>query len=188
MRILKFTIAAAIATGSLCCHLSTFIDRPLVPAPVFGILHVATMAIFITMIVSLQDHSRLQPQSDQSGLFGSLRAANRQSRDFHARVLSLVPFGARLLCVAVFAYAGVNFGLFMLQVEGVTAQQDGQYYLHNHGVKIRDITVAEARRHRCLVTRGYSGHWLLFSTLPAVYFYFVERRLRDSPAADSVTE
>lgn len=187
MRILKFTIAAVVAIASLCYHLSTFITRSLVPAPVFGILHVATIAIFITMILSHQAHSRLQPKVAQSGLFGNLRAASRQSRDFQARVLSLVPPAARLLCVAIFAYAGVNFGLFLLQVDGSTAQIDGQHYLHNHGVKIRDITVAEAQRHRRLVTRGFSGHWLLFSTLPAVYFYFVERSLRDPRTVDPAT-
>ncbi len=185
MRSLKSTIAATIAIASLCCHLSTFIARPIVPAPAFGILHVATMAIFFTMILSLQAHARLQPMVEQSGLFGRLRASNQQSRDFQARVLSLLPPKAGLLCVATFLYACVNFGIFMMQVEGSTAQKDGQYYLHNHGTKIRDITVAEAQQHRRLVTRGFSGHWLLFSTLPAVYFYFVEQRLRNPPTEES---
>jgi len=81
-----------------------------------------------------------------------------------------------LVVILTVMYTFLNFALFLGLTRGLTAERRGShYYLHSHGAKVRDITAAEYHRHRALWLRGFSGHWILFSLIPFVYFRYVRR-------------
>ena len=75
--------------------------------------------------------------------------------------------------IAIFAYAAVNFLLFMLATEGGNPDfRDGKYVLLSHGKLIRELTQAEYSSFRANEIRGFSGHWLVFYFVPFAYFMF----------------
>ena len=76
--------------------------------------------------------------------------------------------------IAVAAYTFLNF-VFFARMEGVPDRDGRNYYLHNHGVRIRNITREEFRYHRALVVRSASGHWVLFASAATVAFTYLTR-------------
>jgi hypothetical protein len=73
--------------------------------------------------------------------------------------------------IAIFAYAILNFLIFMKLTEGGNPSiQDGKYVLLNHGTLIREITQAEYHSFCANEVRGFSGHWLVFYFMPFAYF------------------
>ena len=91
-------------------------------------------------------------------------------------IIRSVPVSVRLVCIAVFIYVGINFGLFLMNSEGGGPQaQNGRYYLKSHGRIIRELREAEFHRFRAYELRGFSGHWILFSLIPTVYFAWSQK-------------
>jgi hypothetical protein len=81
------------------------------------------------------------------------------------------PFALRAACVIAGIYAVINFALFFFLMEyGSPAEENGRYVLQNHGKVIRFLSAEEYQRFRAYEVRGFSGHWMLFSILPAAYF------------------
>ena len=50
--------------------------------------------------------------------------------------------------------------------------------LTNHGRIVREVNEEEFRDKQRLEVRGVSGHWMLFSALPTLYFLAVYPRVR----------
>jgi hypothetical protein len=83
------------------------------------------------------------------------------------------PGWALALAAAAFAYAVLNFGLFFVHSEGGAPEVvNGAYVLADHGRVIRALTAAEFREQQTYITRGFSGHWMLFFLLPWLYFLY----------------
>ncbi|MCK5845188.1 MAG: hypothetical protein KAG97_10805, partial [Victivallales bacterium] len=74
------------------------------------------------------------------------------------------PKWLRLLSGTCFAYALVNFILFMIFSGGggPGIDNDGKYVMESHGRTLKVITRQEYKDAQALVVRGFSGHWLLF--------------------------
>lgn len=81
-------------------------------------------------------------------------------------------------CFAVVVYTAVNFAVFINLMEGTPEVKNGRYYLHHHGQIIREITEVEYGRFRAYEVRGFSGHWMLFSLLPMVFFGYIVPEFR----------
>ncbi|MFW6163836.1 MAG: hypothetical protein ACODAJ_13785, partial [Planctomycetota bacterium] len=93
------------------------------------------------------------------------------------RLVERVPLPVTMGVVALVAYAFINFFAFGLGAQGTPAEEDGRYYLHNHGTRLRTLSRAEYVRYRAREVRGFSGHWMLFSAIPTVYFLFLRPHL-----------
>ncbi|NWK46471.1 hypothetical protein [Ralstonia pickettii] len=88
-----------------------------------------------------------------------------------------VPPWVAIIGAALFIYAMVNFLLFALHSAGGNpVERHGKYLVMNHGKLIREITASEYAELRTNELRGFSGHWLLFYFVPAVYFLFWKRK------------
>lgn len=82
-----------------------------------------------------------------------------------------LPGWAGVILVVVIVYAAINFGLFMLHTEGGTpSESNGVFVLQSHGKVIRHLTETQYQLQRNYVVRGFSGHWLVFYLVPALYF------------------
>ena len=86
---------------------------------------------------------------------------------------NMAPPWVRTFGAALFAYAMVNFVIFILHTQGGNAtERDGQFLLMQHGTLIRHLTSAEYASFRANQVRGFSGHWMVFYFVSAAYFLF----------------
>lgn len=169
-----------ILVSSAAFHSATYIPAIPVTMNLAWPLHLATMAVFAIMAFSLVRQQKQQPKQPAKGLLARWRAANKQNKEFHSQLLGFVPRSLRDVCVATFIYAFINFALFMLIMEGGSPSvENGKYFLHNHGQKIRDISKQEYARFLAYEVRGFSGHWIVLSIIPAVYFLTVHPKLQE---------
>lgn len=80
------------------------------------------------------------------------------------------------LGLCIFAYAFVNFALFMIEaISGSPSIVNGKFVLLNHGTFIRELSAAEYSTLKANEVRGFSGHWLVFYFVPCAYFMFHKR-------------
>ena len=144
---------------SLIVHLTTFFGiDPAKHVPWVWVLHLSIFIVFIPMLFV----QGLTPK-----------------KDFWSKFLATMPRWVRYTVKAFFAYAIVNFALFFfLSKGGVTDVRDGKYVLHNHGNVIRELTEDEYQLQNAYVLRGFSGHWMIFYLIPALYFWY----RKDEPA------
>jgi hypothetical protein len=94
-------------------------------------------------------------------------------KDFWGKFFAPMPIWARYVVKAFFAYALINFALFFfLSKGGVPEVREGKYVLHNHGDVIRELSEDEYELQKAYVVRGFSGHWMVFYLIPALYFWY----------------
>lgn len=116
-------------------------------------LHVGVFVVFIPFLFSSRKTLGPKPK------FAQIRAA--------------FPMWTVGLGICIFAYALVNFALFMLKTEGGNPSiEDGKFVLMNHGTLVRELSAAEYSSFKANVVRGFSGHWLVFYFVPFAYFMF----------------
>jgi hypothetical protein len=170
--------AIAVASLSILVHLATFL--PFVPVSMTWAwpLHLGAMAAFVPMVLALTKFNKPPNSNALRNPLKWIRESNRSNQQLYNSMLKHVPISVRVLCIVVFIYAAVNFGLFLKDSEGGTPESNaGRYYLSNHGAKIRDLTPQEYRRMQALVVRGFSGHWIVFSLVSAVFYMYISPAL-----------
>lgn len=149
-------------------------------------LHLGAMIVFGAMVIILARDQKIKRPARRPGesYFEWWSNSISANRKYMAEVSRSVPMMLRILCVAVFIYTLMNFALFMKNSEGGGPfNENGKYYLKSHGRVIRNLSELEYYRFRLYELRGYSGHWILFSLLPTVYFLTV-RKHRDVDVTD----
>ena len=140
---------------SLLLHLTTFINPSLVNLQFcMPFMHIGMFPLFF--------------------LFVFKAAHLRQARyRFWQRYFEAMPKWTKYLLGFFGMYAFVNFALFFLLSEGATpAISNGMYILQSHGSFVREITASEYLWQQAYILRGFSGHWMIFYLIPALYFWF----------------
>lgn len=145
--------AAAVLVVSLLVHASTFLGiDPMTRWPGVMFIHLAIFPPFIAAIC----YANRTGGPAQGG---------------QDRVINSAPRWLRVLAGVFFAYALVNFGAFMVLNEGGgPTERDGKYFLTSHGKVLRELSEAEYHRKRAYEVRGFSGHWMLFSSVSLMFF------------------
>jgi hypothetical protein len=138
---------------SLIVHLTTFFGiDPARHVPGVWVLHLGIFIVFIPMLF-VQGLTR--------------------KKDFWPKFFAPMPHWAQYTIKAFFAYAAINFVLFFfLSKGGVPDVRDGKYVLHSHGNVIRELSEEEYESQNAYVVRGFSGHWMIFYLVPALYFWY----------------
>jgi hypothetical protein len=166
---------------SVVVHLLTFVPGVSIAVAYVWPLHLLCMFCFASMVVVYVRSMRRAQAKSHDGMYSRWKESQRAASEIHADMARVTPSWLRLLLGASFAYALVNFALFLRLSEGGNAQaEDGKYVLSNHGKTIRPLTSDEYHRMRAYEVRGFSGHWMLFSLAPAVYFLVTRPRLQDA--------
>jgi hypothetical protein len=146
MRLAWAAMACAVFVASLAAHVATFLGiDPMETVPGVMGLHFLIFPPFIAGIV----YCKTAPGGELTG----------------NQVQAAAPRWLPWLTGLCFVYAFVNFGLFMvLSGGGGPKESGGKYYLSSHGRVVRELTEAEYHQQRAYVVRGFSGHWMLFSS------------------------
>ncbi len=93
------------------------------------------------------------------------------------QISATLPRWATIACIALIAYAAVNFLVFAAGTVGGSPDiRDGKYVLLDHGRLIREITASEYVTLKTNVVRGFSGHWLVFYFCSAAYLLLSKKR------------
>ena len=160
-------LSVAVLAISLVVHLSTLAGiNPMAVSRHVMFIHVA---IFPPFIAAIFYGSRVTKKAglSQKQLFEHAPRWMRRS---------LTVFGF---------YALINFALFMvLMREGSPSRRDGKYVLRNRGTVVREISQAEYHRRQGYVVRGFSGHWMLFSTAAMTLLSGVAAYRKTEPRPD----
>ena len=82
-----------------------------------------------------------------------------------------------------FAYAFLNFVLFMVGYQGNPSISNGKYLLLDHGRLVHELSASQYAAATANEVRGFSGHWLVFYGLPAAYF-LLWKKPESVPLAD----
>jgi hypothetical protein len=99
-------------------------------------------------------------------------------RHFWRRFFAPMPPLARYMGYGFFAYAIINFVIFFaFTKEGSPDIREGKYILHTDGRVenqrvIRELSKEEYDLRMDRILRGFSGHWMIFYLIPALYFWF----------------
>ncbi len=143
-------------------------------------LHLGVMIVFGAMIINLvaKQKSKRPAREPEESCFTLWYNSKSADQTYMAEIIRSVPITIRILYTAAFIYMLINFGLFFKNSEGGGPDaENGKYYLTSHGHIIRELSEQEFYRFRSYELRGFSGHWIFFSLIPAVYFSPLRRRV-----------
>jgi hypothetical protein len=157
-------LASLLLALSLAVHLSTFLGvDPMEEIPGVMLLHVLIFIPFVAAALYVK----------------KIDAPPRERRQVATRH---APLWLRIMAGVFFAYAIVNFALFIaLSQGGVPTEEHGKYVLSAHGHVIRKLTERELHQQQAGVVRGFSGHWMVFSSAALVMLTGVARVRKDAP-------
>jgi hypothetical protein len=161
-------IAAAVLLVSAAAHASTFLGiDPIAMWPGVMLIHLAIFPPFF------------------AALYYAPRSAGKEQRH-QDNVIAAAPAWLRILAGVCFIYAFVNFGIFIVLSEGGGPhERDGRYFIMSHGTVLRELSEAEFHQHQAYEVRGFSGHWMLFSSASLMVLVGTARlRRRRSAASD----
>lgn len=137
-------------------------------------IHVAIFIPFGGMIWAIGGRHPKVERQPGDGLFGWHKRYNERSRKFLRDIISSCPPKIWLFSFALVVYVAINFIVFIGESsQGSPKEKDGQFYLSNHGRIVREIDVDEYKKREAYTVRGFSGHWMIFSFLPFVYFRYL---------------
>lgn len=119
--------------------------------PAIWVLHLGFFVVSIPMIFQLRNSKY---KDDQMALFSDL------------------PSWAVIVFVLLSAYVPVNFFVSMgvAMAQGAPEIHEGAFVLMKKGVLIRQLSEVEYHARLASITRGASGHWLVFYFLPFAYY------------------
>lgn len=160
-------LSGLILAISLTVHLSTFFVDPTEEIPAVMFLHLAIFPPFIAAIIYTKKSNRLKSQQQD--------------------IWKLAPRWMQSMSVVFFAYGIVNFVIFLILIHGGGPEErDGKFVLADHGRVIRQLSEAEFHRMQAYVVRGFSGHWMLFSSAAMTFLAGVENYRKKLTASFAV--
>jgi hypothetical protein len=138
--------------SSLFVHLTTFFGiDPSKHVPWVWVLHVGIFVAFIPMV---------------------LVQGWAPKKDFWNKLFASMPRWAGYAIKAFFAYAVINFVLFLvLSRGGVPEVRDGKYVLQGKGW-VQELSENEYEWQNAYTVRGFSGHWMIFYLVSALVLWY----------------
>ena len=158
-----FYLAASGFVAALIVHLLTILGlNYFAENNAIFVLHFLIFIPFIGMLI----HSRK----------GSLTS---DKKAYFKDLLKGISKLTKALAVGVFVYAGINFMYSVsLLSEGSPVIQDGNLVLLDYGHYVRELSEAEFFALKRAGVRAFSGHWLVFFFIPALYFRYVNHQTK----------
>ena len=91
--------------------------------------------------------------------------------------MSILPTWGRWTIIAVSCYAAIIFASVMSLTEGgAPTIRDGRFVISRHGTIVRELSADEYKQQKAYVARSFSGTWIAFYVLPAIFFLSRPRR------------
>ena len=176
-------ISGLIFVTSLVVHLATFASHPAVSMESTLFIHVAVFVPFGSMVIISARRKRGKAKDTRASLLERFVGYYVESLRIIGRIVRMVPTPVLILGIILLIYVPINFILFIDRMwEGSPNEDNGIYYLSDHGRYVRELTKEEYFQYQAYEVRGFSGHWMVLSFIPLVYFVFIHDRIRTSPS------
>ena len=161
-------IAGAVLIVSFIVHASTFFGSdPMTLWPGVMWIHGAIFPPFVAAIIYARWVGGKNPNHQET-------------------ISKCAPRWLQKVTFAFFIYALVNFGLFAVLTEGGGPhEENGKFWITSHGRILRELSEAEYHRQRACVVRGFSGHWMLFSSAALMLLVGAANTQRRAARGDS---
>jgi hypothetical protein len=133
--------------------------------PFTWLLHFGIFIVWFPVVLDLVKNEELQEYKQS-------KKQNRMNPIVFLKILfKETPTWMKVIALAGYFYAMINFMLFFTSQGGTPSIKDGQYILHNHGRLIKILTEQEYHHFKANVVRVFSGHWILFYGVATAYLY-----------------
>jgi hypothetical protein len=164
---------------SLGVHIASYVYSAGISMSSTWYIHVLLFIPFGYMVIRsslLQNHYLLKDEKTYSDRF-------EKTISQIARMYKQIPDSLRRIIlfigIALIIYVPFNFIMGMAHLgHGGPDYSNGKYFLSNHGKYVRDLTKEEYIMYQAYEVRFFSGHWMLFTYLPLIYFSFVDRKVQ----------
>lgn len=178
VRVLLRSYSTTVFIIAVFVHVGTFLDWPgPLPFATLFLLQAAAMAAFAALVFALNERKDADKLPVSGTFLNSMTQEQARAQRVFANALAEIPLGVKVLAGAMLVYCFVNFFLCMeLTSEGQTRMSDSGPLLEYHGEFVRSLTPDEYWQFASYETRGWSGHCIIFSMIPAVYFWFVSAK------------
>lgn len=172
MKRLLLALSIVVLLASLVIHLLTFSAAPPLPAPLLFLMDIAVLAIFSAAFYFARDEFPARRRLSFS--VGAIASQYQEVWRFYGRFLRPVPLWARVLFVVLAAYVGFNFNANLPPPDFSSLKtSSGRYYeVKKNGSSI-ELTKSNYEERRRQEARLFSGHWLIFSLVPVLFFAFI---------------
>lgn len=136
------------------------------------LLHIGIFVVFVPAVFELNKNESIK----------ELRKANKKPGSFelYKIIFQNTPNWLKIIAIAGFLYAVINFLFFMATQGGSPSIKDGQYVLQNHGNILKVLTETEYTHYRANEIKGFSGHWLAFYGFAAAILYPTSKSLSEA--------
>jgi hypothetical protein len=179
-------ISGVIFLVSLVVHLATFVSPPSVSMESMWFIHLAIFVPFGSMVIIASVRQRKNIKNEKMSLMYRYINQYVEGFEFIKRIFRTVPRPALIIGIILAIYIPINFILFIgRSLEGSPHEDDGRYYLSDHGTYVRELTEEEYIQYQAYEVRGFSGHWMIFSYIPLVYFGFIHDKMKERPSDTS---
>lgn len=157
-----FYLAVAGWVLSLTVHLLSVVDIDArEQLPFIWLLHVGIFVVWIPSILELRKNKEL----------AKAKETKLSSNEIQKILFKNIPRPVKLIGLIGFVYAIINFALFAFNQSGTPVIKNGEYSLESHGQFIKNITEQEYHHYKAMGIRGFSGHWIAFYGLAALFLY-----------------
>ncbi len=170
--------AAVVFAVGLVIHVSSFITNPPQPDSRLSILMaMASLVAFGTFVVIIAERSAQDAAVESKWTLRSWFRRARKPAVFQ-QIREATPRVARVAVTATMVYVFGNFFWCMYELrEGQPTMGSSGPHLNNHGEYVRPISIDEYRRLVGVEMRLFSGHWIIFALVPAIYFFVTGPRM-----------
>ena len=174
-------LSALVSLAAFCAHTASFSPTPIISMEQVWPIHVAIFIPFFGMIWAINSGQPEVERQFNEGWWGWSRRRNEEAQKHMRNLIKRCPSGVRIFSIVLFVYVFINFFTFMGETtQGSPTEKNGKFYISNHGRIIREIDEKEYLRLKAYEVRGFSGHWMVFSYVPFVYFRFIHRNKEDA--------
>lgn len=160
---------------SLAIHFSTYIPVEIFTINSVWMMHVAVIAVFGAMIFiakKFKNEIKREPGKKYVGWFR--KNMQLQFMNNNKLVFDTIPESLYFLGIVALIYVFINFATCMFGMElGGPQIENGQFLLKNHDKVIRALTETEFHKMKAYELRLFSGHWIIFSYIPTLFFTYV---------------
>jgi hypothetical protein len=171
---LKIASLALLAL-SLIIHFSTYGPLQIFTMDNVWVMHVAVLVVFGVMIfIAKKFKNEKKREQGQKYVDWFRDNLNSQLMGRNNLMINAIPGRLFFLGIVTVIYVFANFINCMIGMEfGGPHIENGQYLLKNHGNIIRVLSETEFIKMKAYELRLFSGHWLIFSYVPTLFFSYV---------------
>jgi hypothetical protein len=165
--------------ASLGVHIASYVYSAGMSMSSTWYIHVLLFIPFGYMVVRSSLHQNHSLIKDENTSFDKFEKTTSRIIRKYKQIPAIIRPIILFIGIALVLYLPFNFFIGMAHLgHGGPDYSDGRYFLSSQGKYVRDLTKEEYIQYQAYEVRLFSGHWMLFTGIPLIYFSFVDRKVQ----------